>query len=136
MPDRRFRSAGTGNKSRYVTDGPHPGDVRGFYPNETSTALSDARDWLLDHPEDKTVISAMEELLDVERQTLGTLSSAPRTVKEGAMDDFMPVRFALETPCVCRRSRQPPKRRSTASCRGGRASIALARAGGRIERGS
>lgn len=40
-------------------------------PNETSTALSDAREWMRDHPEDQTVISAMEDLIEVERQTLG-----------------------------------------------------------------
>ena len=42
-------------------------------PNETSTALSDARDRLRDHPEDQTVISAMEDLIEAERQTLGAL---------------------------------------------------------------
>lgn len=42
-------------------------------PNESSTALSDAREWLLDHPEDQTIISAMEDLIEVERQNLGSL---------------------------------------------------------------
>ena len=40
-------------------------------PNETSSAIYRARDWLLDHPDDQTVISAMEDLIEVERQTLG-----------------------------------------------------------------
>jgi len=40
-------------------------------PNETSTAISDARDWLRNHPGDQTVISAMEDLIEVERETLG-----------------------------------------------------------------
>jgi len=40
-------------------------------PHETSTAISDARAWLLDHPKDQTVISAMEDLIEVERESLG-----------------------------------------------------------------
>jgi hypothetical protein len=40
-------------------------------PHETSTAISDARDWLLDHPTDQVVISAMEDLIEVEREALG-----------------------------------------------------------------
>jgi hypothetical protein len=40
-------------------------------PNETSTAISEARSWLLDHPDDQVVISAMEDLIEVERETLG-----------------------------------------------------------------
>ena len=40
-------------------------------PNETSTAISDARDWLRDHPRDQVVISAMEDLIEVEREALG-----------------------------------------------------------------
>ena len=42
-------------------------------PHETTTALSDAREWLRDHPEDQTVISAMEDLIEVEKQSLGSL---------------------------------------------------------------
>ena len=42
-------------------------------PNETSTAISHARDWLLDHPDDQTVISAMEDLIEVEGESLGVL---------------------------------------------------------------
>ena len=40
-------------------------------PNETSTALADARAWLRDHPRDHQVAFSMLELLSVERQALG-----------------------------------------------------------------
>jgi hypothetical protein len=40
-------------------------------PNETSTALTDARAWLRDHPRDHQVAFSMLELLSVDRQTLG-----------------------------------------------------------------
>lgn len=39
-------------------------------PNETSTAIYDARTYLADHPEDQRVWSAMEDLIEVERETL------------------------------------------------------------------
>ena len=39
-------------------------------PNETSTAVYDARRWLADHPDDQTVRSAMADLMEVERMSL------------------------------------------------------------------
>jgi hypothetical protein len=42
-------------------------------PNETSTAIYDARAWLNDHPDDRKVVSAMEDLMVVERESLGAL---------------------------------------------------------------
>lgn len=39
-------------------------------PNETSTAIYEARRWLLYHPNDQEVWSAMAELIRVERQSL------------------------------------------------------------------
>jgi hypothetical protein len=40
-------------------------------PNETSTAIFEARTWLADHPDDRKVWSAMEDLIEVERVSLG-----------------------------------------------------------------
>ena len=39
-------------------------------PNETSTALYDARRWLDDHPDDQTVRYAMAGLMGLERESL------------------------------------------------------------------
>jgi hypothetical protein len=39
-------------------------------PNETSTGVYDARRWLVDHPDDQTVRSAMADLIGVERLSL------------------------------------------------------------------
>jgi hypothetical protein len=36
-------------------------------PNETSTAIYDARRWLVDHPGDQTVRYAMADLMGLER---------------------------------------------------------------------
>jgi hypothetical protein len=41
-------------------------------PNETSTAVYEARRWLADHPDDHTVWSAMADLLEVERRSLSS----------------------------------------------------------------
>lgn len=38
--------------------------------DEISTSIYEARVWLLDHPEDATVRSAMEALLSAEREAL------------------------------------------------------------------
>jgi len=43
---------------------------RATSPNETSTAIYDARSWLADHPNDQRVWSAMEDLIEVERMSL------------------------------------------------------------------
>jgi hypothetical protein len=40
-------------------------------PNETSSAIYAARAWLSHHPEDPNVMSAMEDLIEVERESLG-----------------------------------------------------------------
>jgi hypothetical protein len=40
-------------------------------PHDTSSAIVDARAWLIDHPEDQRVVSAMEALIHVERQSFG-----------------------------------------------------------------
>ena len=61
------------NDFRHGTPGTARRDARCSTPNETSTAISHARDWLLDHPDDQTVISAMEDLIEVERESLGVL---------------------------------------------------------------
>lgn len=39
-------------------------------PNDTSTAIFDAREWLADHPDDQKVWSAMADLIEVERQSV------------------------------------------------------------------
>ena len=39
-------------------------------PNETSTAIYDARRWLIDHPDDQMVRYAMAGLMGVERKSL------------------------------------------------------------------
>ena len=39
-------------------------------PNETSTAIYDARRWLVDHPDDQAVRHAMADLMELERQSL------------------------------------------------------------------
>lgn len=44
--------------------------VEATTPNETSTAIYDARRWLADHPEDQSVRSAMAELMGLERDSL------------------------------------------------------------------
>lgn len=40
-------------------------------PDQTSTAIYDARAWLAAHPDDEEVISAVENLIQAERRTLG-----------------------------------------------------------------
>jgi hypothetical protein len=40
-------------------------------PHDTSSAIVDARAWLTDHPEDRRVVSAMEALIEAERESLG-----------------------------------------------------------------
>lgn len=45
---------------------------RATTPNESSTAIYDARAWLSDHPDDHRVVSAMEDLIEVERHTFGS----------------------------------------------------------------
>jgi hypothetical protein len=44
--------------------------VEATTPNETSTAIYDARRWLADHPEDQTVRYAMAGLMGFERDSL------------------------------------------------------------------
>lgn len=66
-----FGTARTGNNSHMERSDLIQEMFESSSPNETSTALSDAREWLRDHPKDQTVISAMEDLIEVERQTLG-----------------------------------------------------------------
>ena len=39
-------------------------------PNETSSAIYAARAWLADHPEDGSVVSAIGDLIDIERESL------------------------------------------------------------------
>jgi hypothetical protein len=39
-------------------------------PNETSTAIYDARRWLVDHPDDQTVRYALADLMGLERESL------------------------------------------------------------------
>ena len=46
--------------------------VEASTPNEISTAISDARRWLVDHPADQVVISAMADLIEFEREALGS----------------------------------------------------------------
>ena len=46
--------------------------VEASTPNEMSTAIFDARSWLVDHPADQVVISAMEDLIEYEREALGS----------------------------------------------------------------
>ena len=40
-------------------------------PHDTSSAIVAARAWLIDHPEDQSVVSAMEALIEAERESLG-----------------------------------------------------------------
>ena len=40
-------------------------------PHDTSSAIVDARAWLIDHPEDHRVVSAMEAHIHVERRSFG-----------------------------------------------------------------
>jgi hypothetical protein len=40
-------------------------------PQEISEAIYQARTWLAAHPDDGTVVSAMEDLIEVERELLG-----------------------------------------------------------------
>jgi len=40
-------------------------------PNEIATAIYDARMWLGAHPDDEEVISAVEDLIQAERRSLG-----------------------------------------------------------------
>jgi len=40
-------------------------------PHDTSSAIAVARAWLIDHPEDQMVASAMEALIEAERESLG-----------------------------------------------------------------
>ena len=42
-------------------------------PNETSTAIYDAREWLAEHPDDHRVQSAMADLIEFQRESLGSL---------------------------------------------------------------
>ena len=68
-----FMAAGTGKQTLVDRNDLIQEMFEASNPNESSTALSDAREWLLDHPEDQTIISAMEDLIEVERQNLGSL---------------------------------------------------------------
>ena len=45
--------------------------LRASSPNETSTAIYDARIWLATRADDQRVLAAMEDLIAVERQSLG-----------------------------------------------------------------
>ena len=40
-------------------------------PDQTSTAIYDARVWLAAHPDDEEIISAVENLIQAERRSLG-----------------------------------------------------------------
>jgi hypothetical protein len=40
-------------------------------PDQISTAIYDARVWLAAHPDDEEVISAVENLIQAERRSLG-----------------------------------------------------------------
>ena len=40
-------------------------------PDQTSTAIYDARVWLAAHPADEEVMSAVEKLIQAERRSLG-----------------------------------------------------------------
>jgi hypothetical protein len=40
-------------------------------PHDTSSAIVVARAWLSDHPEDQMVASAMEALIEAERESFG-----------------------------------------------------------------
>ena len=40
-------------------------------PDQTSTAIYDARVWLATHPDDEEIISAVENLIQAERRSLG-----------------------------------------------------------------
>jgi hypothetical protein len=40
-------------------------------PDQTATAIYDARVWLAEHPGDEEIISAVETLIQVERRSLG-----------------------------------------------------------------
>jgi hypothetical protein len=71
LPHRRFVAAKSGNDLNMERHELLEEMLDASTPNETSTAISDARDWLRDHPGDQTVISAMEDLIEVERETLG-----------------------------------------------------------------
>ena len=42
-------------------------------PNDTATAVYAARSWLAEHPDDQRVVSAMEDLIEVERRSLSVL---------------------------------------------------------------
>jgi len=42
-------------------------------PNETSTAISDAREWLAEHPDDYRIQSAMVDLMEFQRERLRSL---------------------------------------------------------------
>jgi hypothetical protein len=42
-------------------------------PHETSTAISDAREWLAEHPDDHGVQSAMADLIEFQRASMGSL---------------------------------------------------------------
>lgn len=39
-------------------------------PDQTSTAIYDARAWLAEHPDDEEVITAVENLIQAERRSL------------------------------------------------------------------
>ena len=57
-------------------------------PNETATAIYDAPRWLVDHPDDQAVRSAMADLMGLEHQSLWQ-ASGTRTRKS---------RFAASLP--------------------------------------
>lgn len=73
LPLGRFHGAEDGNTSDMERQELLEEMLDASTPNETSTAISHARDWLFDHPDDQTVISAMEDLIEVERESLGVL---------------------------------------------------------------
>jgi hypothetical protein len=44
-------------------------------PHQTSSAMSDARSWLAEHPDDETVREAVQHLARMERERWGLSSS-------------------------------------------------------------
>ena len=47
-------------------------------PHQTSSAMSEARSWLADHPDDDTVREAVQHLARMERERWGLSSSRGR----------------------------------------------------------
>jgi hypothetical protein len=42
-------------------------------PNEASTAISDARAWLAEHPDDHRVESEMADLIEFQQESMGSI---------------------------------------------------------------